>query len=124
LGRTDRITHVLVFTTFQNDGTDINYGDETKWVWMAKIGGLDDTKYGNVTGQGNVSWTDLGKTTIIYKMMTYAKKLRVPSASVETPTFTHFKPAYFSNMNLPSSDQAVDRVNAVVAIYEVIYDQT
>jgi dolichyl-diphosphooligosaccharide--protein glycosyltransferase len=120
LGKTNRITHVLVFTTFDTSGTDLNYGDETKWVWMAKIAGLDDTKYGNVTGQGNVGWTDLGKTTLIYKLLTYAKHERV--SSIEAPTLEYFKPAYFSNMNLPSSDQAVDGINAVVAIYEVKYE--
>jgi hypothetical protein len=123
LGKTDRITHVLVFTTFDSNGKDINYGDETKWVWMAKIAGLDDTLYGNTT-TGSTVWTDLGKTTIIYKMMTYAKALRVSSAVAEVPTFTYFAPAYFSNMNLSSSERTVDGINAVVAIYAVNYDQT
>jgi dolichyl-diphosphooligosaccharide--protein glycosyltransferase len=123
LGKTDRITHVLVFTTFDSSGKDINYGDETKWVWMARIAGLDDSLYGNIT-TGTTQWTDLGKTTIVYKMMTYAKAQRVSSAVTEVPTFTYFAPAYFSNMNLPSSEREVDSINAVVAIYEVLYDQT
>jgi dolichyl-diphosphooligosaccharide--protein glycosyltransferase len=124
IGRTDRITHVLVFTTFDSSGTDLNAGDETKWVWMAKIGGLNDTLYGNVTGQGNVNWTDLGKTTIIYKMITYAKFQRVSLTDVEIPTFTYFKPAYFSNMNLPASERTLQGLNAVVAIYEVVNNET
>jgi dolichyl-diphosphooligosaccharide--protein glycosyltransferase len=122
LGKTERITHVLVFTTFDSSGTDLNAGDESKWVWMAKIGGLNDTLYGNVTGQGNANWTDLGKTTIVYKMMQYAKSQRV--SSVVAPTLTLFRPAYFSNMNLPESERTVSGINAVVAIYEVIYDDT
>jgi dolichyl-diphosphooligosaccharide--protein glycosyltransferase len=124
IGRTNRITHVLVFTTFDSSGTDLNAGDESKWVWMARIGGLNDSLYGNVTGQGNVNWTDLGKTTIIYKMITYAKFQRVSLTNVEIPAFTYFKPAYFSNENLPASERAVQGINAVVAIYEVVYDDT
>jgi dolichyl-diphosphooligosaccharide--protein glycosyltransferase len=124
LGKTERITHVLVFTTFDSSGTDLNAGDETKWVWMAKIGGLNDTLYGNVTGSGNANWTDLGKTTIVYKMMTYAKFQRVSLTDVAEPTFTYFKPAYFSNMNLPADERTVQGINAVVAIYEVIYNET
>jgi len=118
LGRTDfpRITHVLVFAVFDSSGNDLNYGDETKWVWMAKIAGLDDTKYGNTT-TGTTVWTDLGKTSLIYKFITYAKNQRV--LSVKPPTFEHFIPAYFSNMKLPANEQTIDGINAVVAIYEV-----
>jgi len=119
LNRPDRITHVLVFTVFGSDGTDLNYGDETKWVWMAKIAkawtGLDDTAFGNVTGTGNVQWTELGKTTLIYKLLTYAKHQRV--SSVEAPTLEYFQPAYFSNMNR-NDLWNIDGFNAVVAIYK------
>jgi dolichyl-diphosphooligosaccharide--protein glycosyltransferase len=118
LGRTERVTHVLVFTVFDSNGNDLNYGDETKWVWMAKIAGLDDTKYGNVTGQGNVQWTDLGKTTLIYKLLTYAKSQRI--SSVAAPTLEHFQLAYMSNMNRRDLWN-IGGYNAVVAIYEVKY---
>jgi len=113
--RTNRITHVLVFTVFDKNGNDLNYGDETKWVWMAKIAGLNDADYGNFT-QGKVEWTDLGKTTLIYKLMAYAKHERVPSA--ETPELEHFQLAYMSNMNRQDLWN-IDGYNAVVAIYEV-----
>jgi len=120
LGRTNLITHVLVFTVFDSNGTDLNYGDETKWVWMAKIAGLDDKKYGGITGaRQNVNWTDLGRTTLIYKLMTYAKAQRV--SSVAAPTLDpRFIPAYFSNMNRRDLWN-IDGFNAVVAIYEVKY---
>jgi len=116
LGKTERITHVLVFAVFDSSGNDLNYGDETKWVWMAKIAGLDDTKYGNTT-TGTTVWTDLGKTSLIYKFITYAKNQRV--SSVAAPTLEHFIPAYFSNMKLPADERTIDGINAVVAIYEV-----
>jgi len=119
LGRTNRVTHVLVFTVFDSNGNDLNYGDETKWVWMARIAGLDDKKYGNVTGQGNVQWTDLGKTTLIYKLMQNAKNYRVPDKVAQEP-LTYFAPAYFSFMNR-SDLWNIDGFNAVVAIYEVKY---
>jgi len=118
LNRPERVTHVLVFTVFDSNGNDVNYGDETKWVWMAKIAGLDDTKYGNTT-TGKVEWTDLGKTTLIYKLLTYAKNQRV--STVAAPTLDpHFQPAYFSNMNRKDLWN-IDGFNAVVAIYEVKY---
>jgi len=119
MGRTDRITHVLVFTVFDGNGNDLNYGDETKWVWMAKIAELDDTKYGEVTGSGNVNWTDLGKTTLIYKLMQNAKNYRVPDQVTVEP-LTYFAPAYFSNMNREDLWN-IDGYNAEVAIYEVKY---
>jgi len=125
LGRTDRITHVLVFTVFDSNGNDLSYGDETKWVWMAQIAGLGDadeirTKYGNVTGSGNVQWTDLGKTTLIYKLMQNAKNNRFPDNVAQEP-LTYFAPAYFSNMNREDLWNTDGFLNAVVAIYEVKY---
>jgi len=121
IGRTDfpHITHVLVFTVFDSQGTDLYYGDETKWVWMAKIAGLKDTDYGNVTGSGNVQWTDLGKTTLIYKLLQNAKNNRVPD-TVSSEPLTYFAPAYFSNMYRKDLWN-IDGINAVVAIYEVKY---
>jgi dolichyl-diphosphooligosaccharide--protein glycosyltransferase len=133
LGRTDfpHITHVLVFTVFDYNGTDLNYGDETKWVWMAKIAGLDDTKYGNTT-TGTTVWTDLGKTTLIYKLMIYAKyklmtDVQNPQAAyMEPPILENFQLAYISNMNRKDlwsqyGYNNVQGINAVVAIYEVKY---
>jgi len=121
LGKTERITHVLVFTTFDSQGIDLKFGDETKWFWMAKIAELDDTKYGEITTSGqNVNWTDLGKSTLIYKLMTYAKSQRIDT--VEAPTIDpSFVPAYFSNMN---RNELWNKggLNAVVAIYEVKYE--
>jgi len=119
IGRTNRVTHVLVFTVFDYNGTDLSFGDETKWIWMAKIAGLDDSKYGNVTGRGNVQWTDLGKTSLIYKLMQNAKNYRVPDR-VAKETLTHFAPAYFSNM-YRTDLWNLQGYNAVVAIYEVKY---
>jgi len=122
LGRTDRITHVLVFVVFDSDGNDLDYGDETKWVWMANISqpftGFYHPKFANVS-RGNDSWTDLGKTTLIYKLMQNAKNHRVPDKVTQEP-LTHFAPAYFSNMYRQEL-RNIGGFNAVVAIYEVKY---
>ncbi len=121
MGKPGRITHVLVFTTFDYQGIDLKFGDETKWVWMARIAGLDDTKYGEITASGqNVNWTDPGRSTLIYKLMTYAKSQRI--GTVEAPTIdSSFVPAYFSNMNREELWNQ-GGLNTVVAIYEVKYE--
>jgi hypothetical protein len=123
LGRTDHITHVLVFTVFDSSGNDLNYGDEAKWVWFVRIANQtgmpvkDEIEYANVTSSGT-EWTELGKQTIIYKMMQNAKNNRVSSVPLES--LTYFAPAYFSNMNREDLWN-IDGINAVVAIYEVVY---
>jgi len=133
LGKTEHITHVLVFTVFDSNGNDLNYGDETKWVWMAKIAGLDDKSFGNLTlgtdwndknGNGQQDQDETitnakGTNTLLYKLMQNAKNNRV--SSVQWKPLTYFAPAYFSNMNLPPEERTVDGINAVVAIYEVKY---
>ena len=75
-------THVVVFTTFYEDGRDLGWGDEGKWMWMARIAGLNESRFGEYV-QGGWQWNDLGKNTTIYKLMNYARSrwLGMPSAS-------------------------------------------
>jgi len=56
LGFTYNVSHVLVFTTFLTNGQDANFGDEGKWRWMARIPGLDDNSFGNVSL--GIDWMD------------------------------------------------------------------
>jgi dolichyl-diphosphooligosaccharide--protein glycosyltransferase len=139
-GGEKNITHILVFVTFATDGEtvyDAGYGDEGKWRWMARIGGLDDGKYGNYTL--GVDWVDtnddgqpdddelivneLGNSTVVYKLMHYASEtLAYGSSNIQ---LEHFEPAYFSQQPgqqlqwYPRSD---DQFAAVVCVYKVNYD--
>ncbi len=120
LGFDYNVSHVLVFTTFDLNGNDVMFGDEGKWRWMARIAArrypeineADFTVFNNETRSWE--WTDLGKRTVIYKLMTYGKSQRVPS--VPPPTLEHFELAYWSKES-PIQGQ----IYALVAIYEVKY---
>jgi len=135
----------LVFVTFATDGSsdtiyDAGYGDEGKWRWMARIGGLDDDKYGNYTSLG-MDWIDvndnqqydegedelvaneLGNSTVIYKLMHYASDTLVFGSS--DIQLEHFEPAYFSQTpgeQLQWIPRSGDYFAPVVCVYKVNYD--
>jgi len=130
------VTHVLIYQTFRQDGTDAVYGDEGKWRWMARIPGLDDTKYGNYTlgmdwidtsEDGQVDTDELiinemGNSTVLYKLMHYARDMVLQGYSeIE---LEHFEAAYFSQQ-LGAVTWFGDSQGAfapMVCVYEVIYD--
>jgi len=69
-------THVVVFTTFDQNGNDVGWADEGKWRWMARIGGLDENDYGSINNETRRwEWNAKGQETVIYKMMQYGKEL-------------------------------------------------
>ena len=138
------VTYVLVFVTFATDGSsdtiyDAGYGDEGKWRWMARIGGLDDSDYGNYTSLG-MDWIDvndnqqydegedelvaneLGNSTVVYKLMHYASDmLTLGYSDIE---LEYFEAAYFSQdaetlQWYPRSD---DYFAVAVCVYKVNYD--
>jgi len=137
------ITHILVFHTFATDGSsntiyDAGYGDEGKWRWMARIGGLDDNKYGNFTlgtdwidvndnqqydeGEDELVANELGNSTVIYKLMHYASDTL--TAGYSDIELEYFEAAYFSQdaetlQWIPRSD---DYFAAAVCVYKVNYD--
>jgi dolichyl-diphosphooligosaccharide--protein glycosyltransferase len=135
------VTHVVVYSSFGTDGEsstlyDAGYGDEGKWRWMAKIGGLDDTLYGNYTL--GVDWVDtsedgsvgddelivntMGNSTVLYKMMHYASdNLVYGSSDIE---LEHFKMVYCSQTsdNIKWFQDSQGYSAAIVSVYEVIYD--
>ena len=73
-------THVVVFTTFDQNGNDVGWADEGKWRWMARIAGLNENDYGNVT-EGRWTWNAKGQETVIYKMMQYGKEVTLHGSS-------------------------------------------
>jgi len=122
------VTHVVVFSTFDTQGTDIGWGEESKWRWMARIAGLNDTNYryyatNTDTGQlEEKGWNTLGSETVICKMLSAGKKTRAgfTTNNAETETeiegLEHFRLVYYSQ----GSPQG--GAYALVCVYEVIYD--
>ena len=123
-------THVLVFTTFYTDGRDAGFGDEGKWRWMARIAamrypGINETDYGDWNEQtGAWEWNDLGRSTVIYKLMTYGKKDRLPDVAavqqLPLEPLQHFEKAYFSqDSERPNSLKAYGGAIPLVCVYKV-----
>ena len=145
--------YILVFTvlgiTQSSDGSSYivqpaGYGDEGKWMWMARISGqardrfikeglLDEnsawtnehTFYNTTSGE----WFDNGKNTTIYKLMSWAKQrwvdvsgapnqIGIDEAGVEP---TYFKEAYFAGENLNPIDASAKYhgLIPIVALYEI-----
>lgn len=133
LGFNYNVSHVLVFTTFSTSGADANFGDEGKWRWMARIPGLDDNSFGNQSL--GVDWVDLnedgrrqndefifnvkGQSTILYKMMAYAKRDQIPTLSLDFDVNTFER--YFGKTYFSKGEAIQNQVYARVCIYEVKY---
>jgi dolichyl-diphosphooligosaccharide--protein glycosyltransferase len=135
------VSHVLVFQTFAIDQSsnqidDAGYGDEGKWRWMARIGGLDDGQYGNYTlgrdwidtnedgrvNTGELITNELGNSTVIYKLMHYARdSLVYGDSEIE---LEHFEKAYFSQdpETLRLYSMGTSQLVAVVCVYEIHYN--
>ena len=115
-------TYVVVFTTFQSDGTDVGWGDEGKWRWMARIafGPEKEFEYGNITEQGSWTWNSKGQETVIYKLMTYGKERTLVRPS--NVTLNNFIPeeSYFSQT--PGSPRTYGGAIPLVCVYKVDYD--
>ena len=60
-------------------------------------------------------WTDKGKNTTIYKLMSYAKDSRTGSSHLTYPV-THFEPAYFSE------GRDYGGVIPLVCVYKINYE--
>lgn len=120
------VTHVVVFVTFtvSSSSSGYNYpvfvslgGDNAKWQWMAKIPGLNDADFGNLTGYLGYDWHDLnrdgsafdssgnpqygeifansrGQNTTLYKLMRYGAEMTTWAYS--SITLQYFEEAYFS----------------------------
>jgi dolichyl-diphosphooligosaccharide--protein glycosyltransferase len=120
-------TYVAVFTTFDKNGNAAGYGDEGKWTWMAKIANLDDKSFGNYTlGKDQVydsstqqsTYVDnaKGQNTTLYKLMEFAKQLRLdqsPTVALFDESGKGFGPAYIS------TGKNYGGLYIVVAVYRV-----
>lgn len=145
--------YILVFVTLgiaqSSSGSSyvvrfVGYGDEGKWMWMARISGnardrfiaeglldensawTDEKTFVNTTsGQ----WLDAGKNTTIYKLMSWAKQrwvdvsgaqsgITVDEAAVQP---TYFKEAFFAGENLSAIDASAKYggLIPIVALYEI-----
>lgn len=135
-----RPEYIVVFTSFDSNGNDRGYGDEGKWRWMAKIAAskfgnyFDDNSFGNsslgvdwvdTNGDGQRTQDELilnakGQNATIYKLMTYAKEIKLG----ETPT-TQFalnaegKP-YFEEARF-SPGGPYSGIYVEVAVYKINY---
>jgi len=84
--------YILVFTTFSTSGNWIGYGDEGKWMWMARISGkaydrfiadgfideqyswIDEDEFGKYNASTRQwDWNLLGMNSTIYKLMAWGK---------------------------------------------------
>jgi dolichyl-diphosphooligosaccharide--protein glycosyltransferase len=114
-------TYVVVFTTFDTSGNDVGWADEGKWRWMARIGGLDETDYGNTTEQGSWQWNAKGQETVIYKLMQYGKEMTLQGVS--TVQLEHFEgppEGYFSQTT--GSFKNYGGAVPLVCVYKIKYD--
>ncbi len=121
------------------------YGDEGKWVWMARISGQaqtrllneghmtpgtawkDETTFGSSNPQnGQWVWNDQGLNCTVFKLMNYAEVRytqmmtdlgisMTPDQTVTQPTY--FKEAYFAG--LQTSPFQYGGLVPVIAIYEI-----
>jgi asparagine N-glycosylation enzyme membrane subunit Stt3 len=142
--------YILVFTTFYgvqtnvgSAGTWAGYGDEGKWMWMARISGqardrfiedgfldansswTNETKFGGFTGN-RWTWNDVGKNSTIYKLMSHAKNLWCikngvtdpDEANVQHPVY--FKEAYIAGLDLsPNDSLKYNGLVPLVCLYEI-----
>jgi len=137
--------YILVFTTIDTNGNWINFGDEGKWAWMARISGkardrfvidegiideqsawTDATPFGNYTiGQDSVEQegemqpipNPRGQTTTIFRLMTFAisRWKEVHKGDPKPEESEYFKEAFIAGLNLLPGD-ATNRYGGVVPL--------
>jgi hypothetical protein len=149
--------YILVFTTLairqSADGNSYvvqsaGYGDEGKWMWMARISGqardrfiqtgfistelawTDELTFGSVSNQTNAwQWNDVGKNSTVYKLLSWAKQRWVDVSGTQSGIGadaagvqpTYFKEKYFAGENLNAIDAAAkySGLIPIVALYEI-----
>jgi len=119
-------THVLVFSTVDSQGNDYPWGEAGKFGWMIKIALLNESQFGGYNQEGAWQWSDYGKNTTLYKMMTLGKYAKVPDGQVAQQQYyelfdrlgefsERFELAYYSR------GPAVSGVYSLVLVYKVYY---
>jgi dolichyl-diphosphooligosaccharide--protein glycosyltransferase len=148
--------YILVFTSLglgQSGGqyyaTWAGYGDEGKWMWMARISGqarddfiykyhfldensawTNETMFGAYnTNTSKWEWNDIGKGTTIYKLMSWAKQLWCEQNQI-SPDETGVEPQYFvpefiSGLTLTPSDASSNYggIIPLVCLYRIEYPE-
>ncbi|MCJ7793830.1 hypothetical protein MUP42_02735, partial [Candidatus Bathyarchaeota archaeon] len=125
------------------------YGDEGKWVWMARISGeartrliqegymnaatawTDETAFGSSNSQtGRWQWNDQGESCTVYELMNYAEvqycNEMTTALSAQgytfTPDATTTQPTYFTTAyfgGLETSPFQYGGLVPIVAIYKI-----
>ena len=150
--RTYNVTHVVVFVTFTvstDSSTGYSYpifaslgGDNAKWTWMAKIPGLNDADFGNLTGYLGYDWYDVngdgaafdsygnaesdeiivnsrGQNSTLYKLMRYG--VETTTWAYSTISLQYFEEAYFSQAAGNPISAPGTSYYALVCVYKVKY---
>ncbi len=132
-GFSSNVTYVVAFFTFDSQGSDIGYGEEGKWKWMANIAfdNLEEWKtYGNYTlgndaidtnGDGQLDQlveNSKGQNTTLYEMMAFGKTKRISSLTYELPDAFPFELVYWSQKG-ESIPVTAGGINALVTIWKV-----
>jgi asparagine N-glycosylation enzyme membrane subunit Stt3 len=132
-GYSSKVNYVVAFFTFDSQGNDVGYGEESKWRWMANIA-FNDLKgyerFGNYSLGKN--WTDtnkdgkvaqnelvdnpFGQNTTLYEMMQYGKSQRVTSITASEPR--HFELIYWSQKE-SSTVITAGGINTLVTVWRV-----
>jgi len=143
--------YVLVFITLaiKQEGNQYyaswaGYGDEGKWMWIARISGkasqrfknegllndatawTDEFKFGNYSSSNEWQWNDFGTNSTIYKLMSWGRQRWCDAHSdtgilPEEPGIEpkYFKEAYFAGVNV-----APDKYGGIIpliCLYEIKY---
>jgi len=142
--------YILVFTTLytgqqqeQDYASWAGYGDEGKWMWMARISGkardrlnstwTDETKFGTYDENSRWIWNNVGGNSTIYKLMSWGKqswcnKNNALSINEQGQTETavqptYFKEAFFAGLNLSPNDARTKYGGLIplICLYEIDY---
>jgi len=145
------VQYVLVFVTFQADGTwlDGGGGDNGKWTWMARISGqasdrfvrdgfidhasswVNESTFGSYNSTaGKWQWNSAGTNSTVYKLMSYGKykwcqynEVTDPDeAAVSVPKY--FYEAFFSGETLSASDSSskYGGIVPLVCLYKINWE--
>jgi dolichyl-diphosphooligosaccharide--protein glycosyltransferase len=150
----DRVKYIAVFTVLQISqssssgqyvASPAGYGDEGKWVWMARISGQDqprllkegymtagtawkdETTFGATDPQTNKwEWNDQGLNCTVFELMNnaevqYCTRISTSSFTI-TPDQTTTVPTYFQEAHfagITASPGAYGNLIPIIAIYSI-----
>jgi dolichyl-diphosphooligosaccharide--protein glycosyltransferase len=146
-----RTKYILVFTTLvlrqteegENYALWVGYGDEGKWMWMARISGkaydrfvsmglspdwTDEATFGDYNRTENRwIWSERGTNSTIYKLMSWGKHRWCETNGVtEIPQETPVEPQYFKEVFFAGLSLSVDEARnnyyglvPIICLYEI-----